>query len=68
MAARGTAGGTTVYPASMLTCVELPAEMLPMICAIIDGRIRRVLAILIGMVALAVTVVAVTTIIHDGMR
>jgi hypothetical protein len=40
-----------------------------MICAIIDDRIRRVWAILIGMVAFAVAVVVVvTTMIHDGMQ
>jgi hypothetical protein len=39
-----------------------------MIRAIIDDRIRRVWAILIGMAALAVTVVVVTTMIHDGMQ
>ena len=36
-----------------------------MIRAIIDGRLRRVWAILIGMSALAVTVGVVTIMIHD---
>ena len=35
-----------------------------MICAIIDDRIRRVWVILLGMMALAVIVEAVTIIIH----
>jgi hypothetical protein len=39
-----------------------------MIRAIIDDRIRRVLVILIGMMVVAVTVVVVTTMIHDGMQ
>jgi uncharacterized membrane protein len=39
-----------------------------MIRAIIDDRIRRVWAILIGMVAFAVTVVMVTVMIHDRMQ
>jgi hypothetical protein len=39
-----------------------------MIRAIIDDRIRRVCAILIGMAVLGVTVVVVTTTIHDRMQ
>jgi hypothetical protein len=39
-----------------------------MIRAIIDDRLRRVWAILIGMTALAVTVGAVTIVIHDRIQ
>jgi hypothetical protein len=39
-----------------------------MIRAIINDRIRRVCAIVIGMSALAITVVMVTVMIHDGMQ
>jgi hypothetical protein len=39
-----------------------------MIRAIIDDRLRRVWAILIGMSAVAVTVVAVTIMIHDRIQ
>jgi hypothetical protein len=39
-----------------------------MIRAIIDDRIRRLWAILIGMSALAVTVVMVTVMIHDSVQ
>jgi hypothetical protein len=41
---------------------------LPIIRAIIDDRIRRVWAILIGMAALAVTVDVVTIMIHDRIQ
>jgi hypothetical protein len=39
-----------------------------MIRAIINDRIRCVWAILIGMMVVAVTVVVVTTMIHDVIR
>jgi hypothetical protein len=39
-----------------------------MIRAIIDNRIRRVWAILVGMTVVAVTVVTITTMIHEGMQ
>jgi hypothetical protein len=40
-----------------------------MIRAIIDDLIRRVLAILVGMTAVAaITVTVVTTMIHDGIQ
>jgi hypothetical protein len=61
----GTGAGTTD---SMLTWVELPAGVMPMIRAIIDDRIRRVWAILIGMSMVAVTVAVVTIVIHDRIQ
>ena len=42
--------------------------MMPMIRAIIDDRLRRVWAILIGMSAVAVTVGVVTIMIHDRLQ
>jgi hypothetical protein len=53
---------------SALTAPELPVEIRTMIRAIIDDRLRRVWAILIGMSALAVTVVMITILIHDRVR
>ena len=42
--------------------------MAVMIRAIIDNRIRRVWAILIGMTVVAVAVITITTMIHEGMQ
>jgi hypothetical protein len=50
-----------------LTTVEISVEM-ALIRAIIDDRLRRVWTILLGMLALAVTVVMVTAMIHDRIQ
>jgi hypothetical protein len=54
-------------PTRRLTPAEPRIENPLMIRAIIDNRIRRVWAILIGMTVLAVTVIMVTVMIHDHM-
>ena len=58
-------GGTTQ---DRLTDRAAPVEISLMIRAITDDRLRRVWAILIGMSALAIAVVTVTTMIHDHVR
>jgi hypothetical protein len=55
-------------PHGRLTGRDIPAEIGLMIRAIIDDRLRRVWAILIGMTVVAVTVVMITIAIHDRVH